>query len=534
MKKNITAAFLKNPSFFNEKLFLVLLLCLSFVIRVSLFRYRSLPEGDGCHYVRFAKDFMRGDFSAPGLYWSVGWPSLITLFSLIFKADVELSGRLLNALFGTGLIATSYFFAKRLFNQRIANYAALLIAVNLWLINYSTYLFTECLYTLLIMLMIFLGWVSLERQKKRYYFTLGALLGFSCTIRNEAMVFVLIFLGMMVGRNYKKAWLNISVLLLGLALFLVPLTFFYRHHYGRWTLGEKGFINFALGEDSSVSFRVANELTDDFSSQLYVKSVSDEIRRSGLFAHLYKNKFFVDRLSLNYKRVLLYLPRQFLAIPFLGQALFWLFFLLGSYACLLKDKSWRIKYLYLLLFPALALTLVSLCFMEERKTTPFIPIFILIISAGIYHLETLLRSRQARYIYYSLCIMVFAASSAMAFEKAKIEIIGDAHLLMKEAGLWMRANLSQSGRTMLEESIAAYYFYEKTPNHIVGLNYFKDYETLLRKMRLDQGKYLVIYNWQAPNNPAVDYIIKHTETPELELLKTVSKDNLEVRVYQLR
>ena len=523
----------KNSFFSDERLFLIFIFSAAFIIRVALFRYRSLPEGDGCHYISFAKDFMRGDFSTSGTYWSVGWPGLIALFSLIFKTDVELSGRLLNALFGTGLIAVSYFFAKRFFNQIVARYTALLIAVNLYLINFSTYCFTEGPYVLLIMLTVFLGWVSLEKQKKRYYFLLGALLGFSYTIRNEVMVFVLIFLGMMVWRNYKKAWLHMTMLLLGLALFIAPLVLFYRHQYGIWTLGDKGSVNFWIGDDVS-SYRAMAELTDDFSEMLIVKSGSDELQRNGLFAYLYKNKFFISRLALNYKRVLLYLPSQFLAIPFLGPALFWLFLLLGSYACLLKDKSWRIKYLYLLLFPALALTLVSLCFVEERKTTPFIPIFILIICTGIYHLETLFHSRKTRSLYYALCIIVFATSSVMAFEQAKSEIIGDAHLLMKEAGLWMRANLSQSPKTMLDEPVMAYYFYEKTPNHLAGMIYTEDYATLLRKMHFDQAKYLVIFNWSAPDNPVVDYLMKKTETPELELLKTFSKDDQEVRVYQLR
>ena len=83
----------KNSFFSNERLFLILLLCVSFMMRVALFKYRSLPEGDGCHYVSFAKDFLRGDFSTIGTYWSLGWPGLIALFSLIFKTDVELSGR---------------------------------------------------------------------------------------------------------------------------------------------------------------------------------------------------------------------------------------------------------------------------------------------------------------------------------------------------------------------------------------------------------------------------------------------------------
>ena len=122
----------------------------------------------------------------------------------------------------------------------------------------------------------------------------------------------------------------------------------------------------------------------------------------------------------------------------------------------------------------------------------------------------------------------------MAFEKAKTEIIGDAHLLMKEAGLWMRANLSQSGKTMLYEPVVTYYFYEKTPNHLAGLPYTEDYATLLRKMHLDQAQYLVVYSWFAPINPAVDYLFKNKEAPGLELLKTFSKDDLEVRVYQLR
>ncbi|MFH0826370.1 MAG: glycosyltransferase family 39 protein, partial [Candidatus Omnitrophota bacterium] len=302
MKKNITAA-LKNSPFFNDRLFLILLLSAAFIIRVALFRYRSLPEGDGCHYVSFAKDFMRGDFSTIGTVWSVGWSGLIALFSLIFKTDVELSARLLNALFGTGLIAVSYFLAKRFFNQRIARYAALLLTVNLYLINFSTYCFTEPLYTLLIMLTVFLGWVSLERQKKRYFFLLGACLGFFYTIRNEVFAFMLIFLLMILWRGPRKAPVRILFFLLGLALFLLPQTLFYRHHYGIWSLGDKGPMNFLLGEDAD-TYRAEAEFTDDFSENVYLKSVSDEIQRSGLFAYFYKNKFFVDRLALNYKRIL--------------------------------------------------------------------------------------------------------------------------------------------------------------------------------------------------------------------------------------
>ncbi|KPK98826.1 MAG: hypothetical protein AMJ95_02475, partial [Omnitrophica WOR_2 bacterium SM23_72] len=119
-------------------------------------------------------------------------------------------------------------------------------------------------------------------------------------------------------------------------------------------------------------------------------------------------------------------------------------------------------------------------------------------------------------------------------EQAKSEIIGDAHLLMKEAGLWMRANLSQSPKTMLYDPVVAYYFYEKTPNHLTVLPYTKNYATLLRKMHLDQAKYLVVYSWLAPENPVVDYLFKNKETPELELLKTLNKNDLEVHIYQLR
>lgn len=524
----------RSITFVKRHLFLTSILLTAFFIRIYLFQYRSMPEGDGCHYVSFAKDFMRGEFSTVGTYWSIGWPGLIALFSLIFK-NVEFVGRLLSTFAGVALIAVSHFFVKKLFSKRIAHYVALLLATNFSLISYSTLLFTESLYCLLVVLIALFGWISLERKRISYYFLLGLILGFSYTVRNESLAFIVLFLPMIIIRNYKKAFINILFLFLGIIIFILPMVLFYHNQFGCWTLGAKGTVNFLYGEECNVSYsyRKLSELTEDFGEPIYLRQLRYKFGHTNFFVFLSENKIF-SRVLLNIKRLFLYLPNQFFSIPFIGKPISLFFFIFGSFACLIKNKLRLKRYFYLLLFPSLSFILVSLCFMEERKVVPFIPFYLFVICVGIHYLERLLHSKIIKGIYISVLISIFIISAVTAFDKAKVDGIGLEHKLMKEAGLWMRKNLSQSKKVIAQEPYLPYFFYENTPNNFSGLMYFNDCETLIRYMRAREAEYLAIFSCTSHMNPVVDYLFKNRQVKGLELLKLIKKDDQEILIYQLK
>ena len=135
---------------------------------------------------------------------------------------------------------------------------------------------------------------------------------------------------------------------------------------------------------------------------------------------------------------------------------------------------------------------------------------------------------------FQFLISLFTTSFIFSFNNSKAGVIGNEHFLMKDVGLWMKENLSQNERAIIPESFSAYYFYENNPNNFSGMIYAKDVNTLVRYMKFKNSKYLQIHNWHACDNLAVDYLFKNKETADLQLLKSFKKDDIEIRVYQLR
>jgi len=172
--------------------------------------------------------------------------------------------------------------------------------------------------------------------------------------------------------------------------------------------------------------------------------------------------------------------------------------------------------------------------MEERKVVPFIPFYLFVICVGIHYLERLSHSKIIKGIYISILISIFIISAVTAFDKAKVDGIGLEHKLMKEAGLWMRKNLSQSEKVVVQEPYLPYFFYENTPNNFSGLMYFNDCETLIRYMRAREAEYLAIFSCTSHMNPVVDYLFKNRQVKGLELLKLIKKDDQEILIYQLK
>ncbi|MFH0827470.1 MAG: glycosyltransferase family 39 protein [Candidatus Omnitrophota bacterium] len=510
--------------------FFLLILTATF-LRIYLLRFRLVPEGDSCHYLSFVKDFQRGDFSTIGTYWSLLWTGLITLFGSVL-GDIELSGYLLSAFFGIMLIILAFIFARRIFNKRVAYYTALLLTANLGLLNFSTRIFTESLYGFLLFGIAFLGWVSLERQKNSYFFLLGLLIGLTYTVRPEALAFLFVFSILILIARRKKAFLTLLIFCMATALFVLPVVIFYRVQFGTWTLGSKGTINFFIGENDTELYRERNELTEDLSDNLYYKTLKDEIKQKGMLAYLAENRFFVKRFFINYKKFFLHWPHQFLTLPRGRRPLSVIFFALGSWACLFVYKDRRKKYLYLLLFPFVIVTVLASCFVEERKIVPLIVFFVFIISCGADWLQTVLPNKPAKTLYQVILAGLITISSIMAVRQASKDPPSNA-LLMKEIGLWMRDHFSQEERITLTEPYIQYYFYEKGPDRHLGLIYFEDYRTLARYMKSYSSKYLFIFSWLVPQHPAVTYLFNH-EVDEFVLLKSFFRDDCEIRLYELK
>jgi len=319
----------------RDWLLLSFIVSAAFFIRWYLLRYRILPEGDGCHYIAFAKDFINGNFSTIGTGHYAGWVWVVRIFAFIFD-DVEIAGRFASIVAGVASVLFLYLFVKRIFGIKAALWSALLIAINSTMIFYSTLLFTESLYSLCVILIAFIGWIALKERKTTYYFILGLIIGASYVVRNEALAYSLLFFPLLIIRDSKKAHVNIPVFLAGVIIFILPMVFFYRFQYDHWTLGTKGIVNFLYGTNVD-SYRTITEATFDFQDNFYIKTMLSKLN-SNPFKYIFENVFIFDRLSVNFKKIILGLPQLFFSIPLIGSAVGCVFFICGSYFCLVKEK----------------------------------------------------------------------------------------------------------------------------------------------------------------------------------------------------
>lgn len=187
-----------------------------------------------------------------------------------------------------------------------------------------------------------------------------------------------------------------------------------------------------------------------------------------------------------------------------------------------------------MLFPIIGFIILSLGHTDRRFMVPFIAIFLLVIGIGIYYVYKLAVSiKIPKYVFYLLFAVIFFIMSFSVSDKARyIEMPNSGHILMKETGLWMRKNLSQKEKVVVNGPYVPYYFYENNPNNFSTLIY-SDYETLIRYMKYKNAKYLTIFSWHISCNPIVKYLFEHRQTEELELLKSMKRDDFEALVYRL-
>ncbi len=145
-------AALKRPGWI-----LAFLILLALALRLMLFRYHHIIEGDGIHYAALARliSHDRNFLGAANEYWSNLWPLVIAAFD-VFVRDIELAGRLASSVFGSLTVVPVYLVAREFLNQRGGLVAASLVVAQPFLLRFSVLLYTESFYTFL------LAWINCQ------------------------------------------------------------------------------------------------------------------------------------------------------------------------------------------------------------------------------------------------------------------------------------------------------------------------------------------------------------------------------------
>jgi len=220
---------------------------LAFVFRMILMRYRYTAAFDEIHYLKLAASgSLEGLSNVLHAYWSPFYPFMVAVFSKIVP-DFELAARLFSMLCGTALIVPLYFFVKSHFNKKIAILTALWCALYPVTAFHDTGIFTESLYTLLVISGLLTGWHALSRKSWLWGGLTGILFGLGYMTRPEGIGFLMVFFGisLIVGLHQwirMKTYRIILIGMIGIAGFIAvssPYLLFLHRTSGRWMLSTK-------------------------------------------------------------------------------------------------------------------------------------------------------------------------------------------------------------------------------------------------------------------------------------------------------
>lgn len=195
-----------------------------------LVAWQYVPMHDSAQYRDIGLHFVQQHcFCLHGSVTTVGraplWPLLIGLFSLVFgSADIFV--RLFLCLLDAGTCVLIYLWVCQLLNARLALVAGLIAALYPGLYVYTGWLYSETLYTFLLMAFCYMLSCLLRERQMRYVIGSGMLLGLLSLTRPNGLLLVGLFVlwALVLGWQKLYTWkYALQVALLGsvLALLLV-------------------------------------------------------------------------------------------------------------------------------------------------------------------------------------------------------------------------------------------------------------------------------------------------------------------------
>jgi len=379
------------------------------VLRLMMLTSPGHLTSDGVWYALLGRNLISGNIK-DGLstYWPPLYPLLIGIFSIVTR-DAELAGRLVSVIAGALLVIPIYFLARRLYGKPTAFVAALLTVIYPFLLEYSTVVLTESLYTLLFTLAVLGALSAFSTGKNHQFFMTGLAIGACYLVRPEAfgfagLILLMIAASVLLGKraNLKRASANAPIFLAGFLLLSLPYLLYLRAETGRWGLSEKLTAITQLGAANKDRWRglidggqttVADKMwagsreQEPFSTESPAtvdETPSSQSERSGSLLNLLRARGIKAGLLKEYRSLpeLMTPPLMFLAA--LG-------FISGQWT---RDRGQGEA--CLLAFVGSTLLCYAIAGVEDRYLIAVIPIFICWSSRGLVELDARLCEAEER------------------------------------------------------------------------------------------------------------------------------------------
>jgi hypothetical protein len=178
------------------------ILLVGLALRLYVAATAAAIELDGIGYATMADNFAKGLFGrAMESVFPPVYPLFVALFHLAIP-DVEVAGRIVSLAFGVLLIYLSFLFARRFFrDEGKALWAALLVALQPYLVRYSGAVLSEACTTFLFSATVFSFYMAWQEKRRRFIGISGLCLALTYLTRPEYLVFYAPFIVCLLARR---------------------------------------------------------------------------------------------------------------------------------------------------------------------------------------------------------------------------------------------------------------------------------------------------------------------------------------------
>lgn len=233
---------------FNSARILVLMILLSFIIRVIYVVFFSSITNDEMYYMRMAQNLNSGNgltdiYGSPATVFFPLLPVLIAVVQHVLQNYI-ISGYFVAIFFGGLTLLPVYLLGRELMGERVGLLAAALAMIYPVLIMFSSHIITEVIYAFFLLMAVFFVWQMLKQPRLVYGGIAGGLLGLAYLTNPGAISYLVISFCLAAGVALKRGvWRRMAgsmgLLLLIFTLLAMPYFLFLHAHLGKWTYSGK-------------------------------------------------------------------------------------------------------------------------------------------------------------------------------------------------------------------------------------------------------------------------------------------------------
>ncbi len=498
----------------SEKQILLVLLGITFGLRLYAVLMAKGIAYDGAGYGFMARDFLRHDF-AKGLSSPLHplYPFLIYLVSP-GPDHVEIVGRLISLFFGTITLIPVFYLVKEVIGQKEAILSGLLYSFHAYLVTYSGMLLSEATYWGLLTLSVYFFWVGLKRGKILGLIVSGLFLPLAYLTRPEGIGYLFILpVWVIIYGGIKERWFKkmalIGAFILPLFILSIPYLLYIHRETGQWLISKKlvGVQAELLKGGKQIDGSIVKVI------RLGQKSEVQNIIK-GLAKNVIQN------------------------IPFTAYHYFrayhfalWLFLFFGLIRLRQKGVKDELFLASLVLFHVVSLSTFSKS--SIRLSVPLIPISIFWAGAGVLevrkYLQRLKISNPERWVSFLIILSLLIQLPQILTPERR----GRAE--EKKVGLWLKQNTPEGAIIMSNSPLEAFYgereFVLLPPGIYTPGTPGRSYKEIIQLAREKGVKYILTNRHTHELNPDFKESIQLTDLREF--YRHTGKDGNSIIVYEV-